>query len=155
MTHEPSPLISIPLRWFLPATFLSGMSGRMYSLLLPLYLTRLGADVVQVGLVFTISSVVPIALPIFGGWISDTIGRLRAIALGSLGGLLGMIVMVVTLTSRALLSMPSPWLGGLLWDRSSPAMPFIVTVTACTGLGVLAWFKLRFSRRNSEGPAAV
>ena len=83
------------LRWFLSAGFLAGLSGRMYGFLLPLYLTQLGADVAQVGLVFTTSSVVPLVLPIFGGWISDSIGRLRAIAIGSLGGVLGLATMVL------------------------------------------------------------
>jgi MFS family permease len=58
----------------------------MYEPLLPLYLKSLNANVVQVGLFFTLSQVVPLALQILGGWISDSLGRLRSIALGSLAG---------------------------------------------------------------------
>jgi MFS family permease len=39
--------------------------------------------VAQVGLVFTLASLVPLVLQIFGGWLSDTVGRLRMIAFGS------------------------------------------------------------------------
>jgi len=50
---------------------------------------ELGASVEQVGLVFTLSSIAMLALQIFGGYISDSIGRLRAIAIGSVGGIFG------------------------------------------------------------------
>ncbi len=76
-------LLNINLRWFLLAMILANIAGQMAYSMLSLYLIDLGASVGQVGLVFTIASVVPIALQIFGGWFSDTIGRLRAIAFGS------------------------------------------------------------------------
>jgi MFS family permease len=50
------------------------------------------APVGQVGLVFTVAALVPTALQIFGGWLSDTIGRLRAIALGSSIALFGYLL---------------------------------------------------------------
>ncbi len=74
---------------------LANIAGSMYTILLPIYLTELGASVVQVGLVFTLSSVVILILQIFGGWISDSIGRLRAIAIGSVGGVIGFIFMLL------------------------------------------------------------
>lgn len=76
-------LLNINLRWFLLAMILANIAGQMAYSMLSLYLIDLGATVGQVGLVFTIASIVPIALQIFGGWFSDTIGRLRAIAFGS------------------------------------------------------------------------
>jgi len=84
-------LLNINLRWFLLAMILANIAGQMAYSMLSLYLIDLGASVGQVGLVFTIASIVPIALQIFGGWFSDTIGRLRAIAFGSAISVFGYI----------------------------------------------------------------
>lgn len=51
--------------------------------ILPLHLLNLGATAAQVGLVFTVGMVFVSILQFFGGWISDHIGRLRTIAIGS------------------------------------------------------------------------
>lgn len=87
------PLLTPLLLWFLFAMILANVAGAMTSILTPLYLIELGATVEQVGLVFTLTSVVVLALQIFGGWISDSIGRLRAIAIGSIGGVIGNVAM--------------------------------------------------------------
>ncbi|HNS52117.1 MAG TPA: MFS transporter [Anaerolineae bacterium] len=71
---------------FMGAMILANISGNMHMPLLPLYLQKLGAGVGQVGLFFTVSSVAPLLFQIFGGWLSDSIGRLRAVAIGSLAG---------------------------------------------------------------------
>jgi len=55
--------------------------------MLPLYLKHLGASVMQVGIFFTVSQIVPLILQVLGGWVSDTIGRLKSVAIGSLIGL--------------------------------------------------------------------
>ena len=89
------PLLTPLMRWFMFAMVLANIAGSMYSILLPIYLTELGASVVQVGLVFTLTSVVILVLQIFGGWISDSIGRLRAIAIGSIGGVIGFAFMLL------------------------------------------------------------
>lgn len=89
------PLMSRRLLLFMGAMILANISGHMYQGLLPLYVQELGAGVVQVGLFFTLSSVVPLAFQIFGGWLSDAIGRLQAIAIGSLAGLSGYLVYVL------------------------------------------------------------
>ena len=49
----------------------------------------------------------------------------------------------LTLTSRGLVSLPSPYVGGLLWDRFNPKAPFLVTVIGCIGLSLLAFIKLK------------
>ncbi|HSQ18206.1 MAG TPA: hypothetical protein VLM83_10940, partial [Anaerolineales bacterium] len=77
------PLLNLNLRWFLVGMIAANIAGQMAYSLLSIYLMEMGATVGQVGLVFTIASLVPTGLQIFGGWLSDTIGRLRAIALGS------------------------------------------------------------------------
>jgi MFS family permease len=89
------PLMSRRLLLFMGAMILANISGHMHQSLLPLYVQELGAGVVQVGLFFTLSSVVPLAFQIFGGWLSDAIGRLQAIAIGSLAGLSAYLVYVL------------------------------------------------------------
>ncbi len=80
------PLLNNTLRMFMLTMVLANVAGHMYEPLLPLYLKSLNANVVQVGLFFTLSQIIPLALQILGGWISDSLGRLRSIALGSLAG---------------------------------------------------------------------
>jgi MFS family permease len=91
-----APLINRNLMFFMGAMVLANLGGNMYGPLLPLYLKELGANVVQVGLFFTLSQIIPLALQILGGWISDSLGRLRSIALGSLATLLAYIVLVLS-----------------------------------------------------------
>ncbi len=77
-----------PVLWrFLMAMILANISGNMYGPLLPIYLRHLNAGVAEVGLFFSISQVIPLTLQVVGGWISDSVGRLRAVAVGSLVGL--------------------------------------------------------------------
>jgi MFS family permease len=92
------PLLSPLLRWFMLAMVLANIAGGMYSPLLPLYLKELGADVGQIGLAFTLASAVALVLQVLGGWVSDQIGRLRAIALGAVGGVMGYIAMLLAPT---------------------------------------------------------
>lgn len=66
----------------------------MYGPILPLYLQKLNASVAQVGLFFTLSRIIPLLLQIVGGYISDTLGRLRAIAIGSLVGILTYVALI-------------------------------------------------------------
>jgi DHA1 family multidrug resistance protein-like MFS transporter len=87
-------LLTPLMRWFLFAMILANIAGTMTNILMPIYLTELGASVGQVGMVFTLTSVVILLLQVMGGWISDSIGRLRAIAIGSLGGVLGFLFML-------------------------------------------------------------
>ena len=91
-------LLTPLMRWFLFAMILANIAGTMTDLLMPIYLTELGASVEQVGLVFTISAAVVLVLQIMGGWVSDSIGRLRAIAIGSIGGVLGFIFLLLAPT---------------------------------------------------------
>jgi MFS family permease len=65
---------------------LANISAMMIFPLESLYVQELGASVEQVGLFFTIAAIVPLLFQILGGWLSDAIGRLQAIAIGSVGG---------------------------------------------------------------------
>jgi MFS family permease len=84
-----TPLLTNRLKLFMATMVLANIAGHMYRPLLPLYLQELGADVGQVGLFFTLGAVAPLLFQIFGGWLSDSIGRLQAIAIGSLAGVAG------------------------------------------------------------------
>ena len=95
---QKQPLLTPIMRWFMLAMVLANIASNMSGMLFPLYLTELGASVGQVGLVFTLTSVVILILQIFGGWVSDSIGRLRAIAFGSLGGIVGFIALLLAPT---------------------------------------------------------
>jgi MFS family permease len=67
----------------------------MWRPLLPLYLQELGADIGQVGLFFTLGAIAPLLFQVFGGWLSDAIGRLQAVAIGSLAGVVGYAVYIL------------------------------------------------------------
>jgi MFS family permease len=97
-TSQSAPILSPLMRWFMFALVLANIAGQMSPMLLPIYLTELGASISQVGLVFTLTSVVILVLQVMGGWISDNIGRLRAIAIGSLGGILGFVALLLAPT---------------------------------------------------------
>jgi len=89
MEAKRTPLLTRRLLLFMGTMILANIAGHMHGPLLPLYLQELGADVGQVGLFFTLGAIAPLAFQILGGWISDSIGRLQAVAIGSLAGVLG------------------------------------------------------------------
>ena len=70
----------------------ANIAGQMAYSMLALYMLDLGASVTQVGMAFTLASLVPMVLQIFGGWLSDTIGRLRVIAIGSSIAVFGYLI---------------------------------------------------------------
>ena len=86
------PILNTNLRWFLAGMIFANIAGQMAYSTLSLYMLDLGASVAQVGLVFTLASLVPIVLQILGGWLSDTIGRLRIMAIGSSIALIGYLI---------------------------------------------------------------
>jgi MFS family permease len=93
-----APLISRKLLLFMVAMVLANTGGSMYGPLLPLYLKELDASVVQIGLFFTLVQVIPLALQILGGWISDSLGRLRSIAMGSVAGVFSYLGLILAPT---------------------------------------------------------
>jgi len=116
--------------WFLITMILANTAARMVFVLLPVYMRdELGASISQVGLVFTLANILPLLLQIFGGWLSDTIGRLRTIAIGAVVATFGYIGFAVAPTWQwiiaALLleyvsgSLVGPSYGAFLADQSS------------------------------------
>lgn len=97
-SQKKQPLLNNTLKLFMFAMVLANIAGNMYGVLLPLYLKELNASVVQVGLFFTLSRIIPLALQILGGWISDTLGRLRSIAFGSIAGVVSYIGLILAPT---------------------------------------------------------
>jgi len=93
--RQPQPLLSGLILLFLLAMILANLGGNMYGPLMSLYVKDLGASVEQIGLFFTLASIIPLALQILGGWISDSIGRLRAIAIGSVVGVLAYVPLIL------------------------------------------------------------
>jgi len=93
-TKKP-PLLSGVVLLFLFAMILANLGGNMYGPLMSLYVRDLGASVEQIGLFFTLSSIIPLALQILGGYISDVLGRLRAIAIGSVVGIFTYVALLL------------------------------------------------------------
>jgi MFS family permease len=117
-----APLLTPLLLLFLLAMILANIGSNMYGGLLPLYLERLGASVGQVGLFFTISQIIPLALQILGGWISDSLGRLRAIAIGSVAGIFTYVFLLIAPSWEwALLAMATGAITGSLIGPSFDA----------------------------------
>jgi MFS family permease len=96
--QKSAPLISRKMLLFMVAMVLANTGGNMYGPLLPLYLKSLNASVVQIGLFFTLSQIIPLALQILGGWISDSLGRLRSIAMGSVAGVFSYLGLILAPT---------------------------------------------------------
>lgn len=91
-----TPILTPVLIVFMIAMILANLGGNMYGPLQSLYLESLGASVTQIGLFYTLSQIVPLVLQILGGYVSDTLGRLRAIAIGSLFGTVGQLILVAS-----------------------------------------------------------
>jgi len=73
---------------------MANIGGNMFQPLLPLYVQELGANISQIGIFFTLSMIAPLLFQILGGWLSDSIGRVQAIAIGSVAGLFGYVMFV-------------------------------------------------------------
>lgn len=90
-----APLLSRTVVIMLISMIAANIGGNMYGPLLPLYVQQLGADIGQIGLFFTLGMIAPLFFQILGGWLSDAIGRVQAMALGSIAGLVGYIIFTV------------------------------------------------------------
>lgn len=90
--------MSRELRWFILANIIANTSSRMMQPFIPLYLESIGATVGQVGLYFTIAIIFGIVFRVFGGWISDNVGRLPTMAIGSIFGALSTLAFVLAPT---------------------------------------------------------
>lgn len=87
--------MSREFRWMMFANVLANIPSRMLQPFIPLYLEQLGATIEQVGLYFTLLIIFTIFFRIFGGWISDNVGRLPTMAIGSIFGALSNLAFVL------------------------------------------------------------
>jgi MFS family permease len=128
------PLVSKHLALFFVGIAFTEASRTMTMVQIPVFLRELGADIQQIGLFFTISMVFPLVLRVLGGWLSDSIGRLRAVWLGSLVGALAYIPFALaTSWSTALLG---PALLAVASALISPSFPaYIAEVSEKDALG--------------------
>lgn len=86
------------LKILLTSTIFANIGSRMYRPFLPLYILSLGGTVEQVGFLFTLDTIAEAILRPLGGWLSDSIGRLQAVAIGTLWGLAASIGFVLAPT---------------------------------------------------------
>lgn len=128
--EKKSPMLTPLLLLFIGAMILANMGGNMYGPLEALYLKELGASIGQIGLFYTLSQIIPLLLQILGGWVSDSMGRLRAIAIGSVIGIFvyvplilasrwewALVASVLSAITRALVG---PSFDAFIADHSAP-----------------------------------
>jgi MFS family permease len=90
------PLLSRTLVILLISMIAANIGGSMYGPLLPLYVQSLGANISQIGIFFTLSMIAPLLFQIVGGWLSDALGRVQAMAIGSVAGVIGYVTFTVS-----------------------------------------------------------
>ena len=143
-------LLTPLLLLFMLAMILANLGGNMYGPLEALYLKELGAGISQIGIFYTLSQIIPLLLQILGGWVSDSLGRLRAIAIGSVIGILGYLPLLLAdrwewvLAASALgavtRSLIGPSFDAFIADHSAPehrARLFGITQTLFGIVGVV------------------
>lgn len=86
---------------------LTNFAVTMPLVLIPIYIRELGASITQLGLFFTISMIFPILVKLLGGWLSDVVGRLQVILIGSVTGVLTFTVYALAQTWEAALLAPA------------------------------------------------
>ncbi len=149
-TTRKAPLLTPLLLLFMLAMILANLGGNMYGPLEALYLQDLGASVGQIGLFYTLSQIIPLILQILGGWLSDSVGRLRAIAIGSVVGVFTYVplilatswewVLVASAIGAVTRSLVGPSFDAFIADHSAPenrARLFGITQTLFGVVGVV------------------
>ena len=85
-------LITPNLAWFMFIMIIANTGSMMSLPLISVYLReRFGASLTEIGSVYTLAYILPLFLQIYGGWLSDSIGRLRTIAIGAFVATMGYI----------------------------------------------------------------
>ncbi|MGD8555345.1 MAG: MFS transporter [Anaerolineales bacterium] len=102
-----SRLITWRLVMFLLGMALVEASRTLTMVQVPVYLREQGANIREIGLFFTIALVFPLILRILGGWFSDSVGRLRALTIGSITGALAYLAYTLAPTWRVALIGPA------------------------------------------------
>lgn len=95
METKKQRLLSPLLLTFMGTMILANIAAQMIFPLESLYVKELGASVGQVGMFFTVAAIAPLFLQVLGGWFSDSAGRLKAIAIGSVCGSLSYVFYIL------------------------------------------------------------
>jgi len=77
------------------AMILANLAWMMFNPFFAILLANQGYSVQSIGLYFTAAAVFPLVMQIFGGWVSDRIGRLRSIAIGSSAGAISWVGIII------------------------------------------------------------
>ena len=93
--EKPSRILTPLMSLFLFAMILANLGGMLFFPFFSIYLSKLGLAVDTIGVFFTISALFPLVFQILGGWVSDRIGRLASIAIGSVSGALSWIGIIL------------------------------------------------------------
>jgi MFS family permease len=56
-------------------------------------------------------------------------------------------------SSLGLISLPAPWIGGQLWERFSPQLPFSITAVAALFTIIPTWFKFKLPGKPMLRPS--
>ncbi len=72
--------------WFYTAKVLANLGAFAFLPFLPLYLTDREAGIMEVGIFFSALAAARLIFGLVGGWLADTVGHLRGLALGSAFG---------------------------------------------------------------------
>jgi MFS family permease len=91
------------LKVLLLSMIMANLGGRMYRPFVALYILSKGGTVTDVGIFYTVDTVVAAILRPIGGWFSDSIGRLQAVGIGTLFGMAGMLGLALAPTWEWLL----------------------------------------------------
>lgn len=103
--ERPSRILTPLMSLFLFAMILANLGGSLFFPFFSIYLSKLGLAVDTIGVFFTISALFPLVFQILGGWVSDRIGRLASIAIGSVSGALSWIGIILAPTMAS----PMAW----------------------------------------------
>ncbi len=123
--------MSIELRWVMFALIVANTSSRMMQPFIPLYLESLGASVAEVGLFFTLNILFSILFRVLGGWVSDTVGRLPIMAVGSIFGTLSTLAFALAPTWE--LAIISAILSGIGASMVQPSYQAYIAETSPKG----------------------
>ena len=98
-------IITPKIALFLFSMILANLGGSLFFPFFAIYLSKLGLAVDRIGVFFTLSAIFPLVFQIFGGWVSDRIGRLASIAIGSIAGAVSWVTMLLAPS----MADPVPW----------------------------------------------
>ncbi|HUF38853.1 MAG TPA: MFS transporter [Anaerolineales bacterium] len=135
--------------WFYLAKVFANLGAFAFLPFLPLYLTDRQAGIMQVGIFFSALAVARLAFGLLGGWLADTVGHLRGLALGSAFGVGAFAVLLwapawgwvyagmVLIQAASALTTPaqSAFIGGYAQGKRGKAFGLMNTIHTAAQMG--------------------